>query len=159
MTTPKTETVEAAAVVSNTRDMSFFMAGKAKPVTEEDVIVSRRFLDAEGNVIPFVMKAIETERIEELEEDCYTPVYDKAGKKTGDEFDRARWIARMGIESTVYPNLRDKELLKSHGVLDPVDALKKLLSVGGEYAEFMKAAQRINGYLETFEDLVDQAKN
>ncbi|OES45807.1 phage tail assembly chaperone [Domibacillus iocasae] len=158
MTTPKTEAVEKAAVVSNTRDMSFFLAGKEKPVTEENVVVSRRYVDAEGKVIPFVMKPITTERIEEIEADCYTPVYE-GSKKVGEEFDRPRWIARMGIESTVYPNFRDKDLLKSFGAQDPVEVLKKMLSVGGEYAEFMKAAQRINGYMDTFEDLVSEAKN
>ncbi|WP_046180390.1 phage tail assembly chaperone [Domibacillus tundrae] len=140
------------------RDMSFFLAGKAKPVTEEEVPVSRRYVDEEGKIIPFIMKPITTERIEELEKECYKPVYEN-GKKAGEEFDRPRWIARMGIESTVYPNFRDAELRKSYGSEDPVEVLKKVLSVGGEYAEFLQAAQRINGYTETFEDLVEEAKN
>ncbi|OLN21872.1 phage portal protein [Domibacillus antri] len=138
--------------------MSFFIGGKAAPVTEEEVIVSRRFKDNEGKVIPFVMKPIPTERIEQLENECYKPKYE-GSKKVGEEFDRARWIARMSLESTIYPDFRDKELLKAHGVVDPVDAVKKVLSVGGEYAEFMRAGQRINGYFDTFEDLVIDAKN
>lgn len=152
------QTTETMAATSTTRDMSFFIGGKAAPVTEEEVIVSRRFKDNEGKVIPFVMKAIPTELIEELEEACYTPQYE-GSKKVGEEFDRARWIARMGIESTIYPNFKDPELLKANGVIDPVEAIKKVLCVGGEYAEFMRAAQRVNGYFDTFEDLVIQAKN
>ena len=46
------------------RDMNFFMAGKAQAVTEEEVFVTKRYKDAEGKVIPFVMKPITTERIE-----------------------------------------------------------------------------------------------
>ncbi|GLY12212.1 MULTISPECIES: phage portal protein [Bacillus] len=140
------------------RDMNFFMAGKAQAVTEEEVFVTKRYKDAEGKVIPFVMKPITTERIEELEKECIEPVKEN-GKKVGEQLNRARWIARMGIESTVYPDFKDKELLKSYGVIDPVDAVKKVLSVGGEFAEWMNATQRINGYDQDFEELVDDAKN
>lgn len=140
------------------RDMSFFMAGQAAPVKEEKVYVSKRFTDKEDKVIPFIMKPIPTEEIEILEKDCMEPVV-KNGREVGEELNRTRWIVRMGIESTVYPNFKDKELLKSYGVVDPVDAVKKMLSVGGEHQAFVMETQRINGYGETFNDLVDEAKN
>jgi hypothetical protein len=141
-----------------TRDMGFFMAGKAKPVTEENVTVSKRFIDENGKIIPFVMKPISTERIEALENECIEPVIEN-GKKVGEQLNRPRWIARMGIESTVYPDFRDKELRTSYKTEDAVEVVKKVLSVGGEYAEWMQQAQRINGYGEKFDDLVDEAKN
>lgn len=83
-------------------DMSFFMADKIEEVTEEEVYVSKRIKDIDGKIIPFIMKAIPTDRIEELEKDCVDPVFEK-GKKVGEKFNRPLWLARIGIESTVYP--------------------------------------------------------
>ena len=140
------------------RDMSFFMADKIEKVTEEEVYVSKRTKDNNNKVIPFIMKAIPTEQIEELEKDCMEPVFEK-GKKVGEKFNRPKWLARIGIESTVYPGFRDKDLLKSYNVVSSLEAVKKVLSVGGEYAEWIGVTQRINGFEEDFEDLVKEAKN
>ncbi|MGG3801794.1 phage tail assembly chaperone [Metabacillus fastidiosus] len=140
------------------RDMSFFMKGKGEAVTEEKVYVSKRFKDEKGKVIPFIMKPIPTTRIEELEKECMEPVEEK-GKKVGERLNRVRWLTRMGIESAVYPNFKDKELLDSYKEVDPVVVVKQVLSVGGEFTEWINAVQRVNGYEEDFEDLVEEAKN
>jgi hypothetical protein len=132
------------------RNLAFFMNGKAEQPKEKEVYVSKRYKDEEDKIIPFVMKAITTERLDQLADEC-----------TDDEkgLDRPRYLARIAVESTVYPDFKNSELLKSYGVVDPVDAAKKVLSVGGEYNEWIKQAQVVNGYFEDFEKLVEEAKN
>lgn len=140
------------------RNMSFFMNGKAEAAKEEEVVVSKRYKDENGKIVKFVMKAIDTERLDQLVDECMEDEFEK-GKKVGEKLNRGRYNARVAIESTVYPNLRDPELLKSYGCADPVDAAKKVLSVGGEYANWINQAMRVNGFQEDFNDLAEEAKN
>ncbi|MGF6357089.1 hypothetical protein ABIE27_005028 [Paenibacillus sp. 4624] len=141
-----------------TKNMSFFMKGKAAEVKEEEVIITRRYKDEKGEPIPFVMKPLSTKRIDDLEAECTKPEF-KKGKKVGEKLDSKRFSLRIAIESTVYPDFRDAELLKSYGLTDPVDLARTILSVGGEYAEWMQAANRINGFDESEEDLIEDVKN
>jgi len=139
------------------RNMQFFMKGKAKVTKEEDVIVTTRYLDEKGNPIPFVIKPIDTTLIDLLQDECTKPVY-KKGKKVDEKLDAQRFAARLGIESTLYPDFKDPAILQSYNLVDPVDLAKEVLSIGGEYAEWLNAVQRINGYDEDFNELVEDAK-
>lgn len=140
------------------KNMAFFMKGKAAEVKEEEVIITRRYKDEKGEPIPFVMKPLSTKRIDELEAECTKPEI-KKGKKVGEKLDSKRFSLRIAIESTVYPDFRDAELLKSYGLTDPVDVARSVLSVGGEYMEWLQAANRINGFDESEDDLIDEVKN
>lgn len=53
-------------------DLSFFMPGQTIEAEEVKVPISKRFKDKAGNVVPFVFKAITTERIDELEKENTT---------------------------------------------------------------------------------------
>lgn len=140
------------------RDMSFFMAGNAEETTEEEVIISKRYKDKGGKVIPFIMKAIPTEELDELEKSCMKPRY-QSGKRIGEYLDSSRFYARMGVESTIYPNFKAEELRKSYNTQDPVEIAKKVLSVGGEYSKWIEETLRINGFDDNFDELVEEAKN
>jgi hypothetical protein len=140
------------------RDMSFFMAGQAQEVGEEEVIVSKRYKDKEGKVIPFIMKPCSTEKIDEIEKTCMVPVKDK-GKKVGERLDTARFYARMAIASTVYPDFKAKEMRESYKSPDAVEVAKRVLSIGGEFSHWVNESLRINGFDESFDELVEEAKN
>lgn len=141
-----------------TKTMDVFMKGKAKQVVTEEVIVSKRYVDEAGNPIPFLLKAIDTKRIETLQDECTVPQF-KKGKKVGEQVDWKRFACRLAVETTVFPNFKDQELLKSYDLVDPCDLVKEILNVGGEYAELIQAVQRVNGFDSDFEDLVEEAKN
>lgn len=141
------------------KNMAFFMKGKAKQeFIEEEVVITKRFLDEKGEPIPFVFRSLPPKRIEELQEDCTRRVV-KKGRVVDEIFDSKRMSAKMALESTVFPDFRSAELLESYGVVDPADAARAVLSVGGEYMDWMNTANRINGYGEQDEDLVEEAKN
>jgi hypothetical protein len=140
------------------RDMSFFMKGRAAQLPEEEVVVTKRFVDDEGKPIPFRLRALPVERVEQLQDECMRPVKSK-GRRAEKELDSKRFATRLGIESTLYPEFRDTALLQSYGVNDPVDLVKLILSLPGEYAEWINAVQRVNGLDEDFDELVEDAKN
>lgn len=140
------------------KSMAVFMKGKAEDVKEFEEVVTTRYRDEKGNVVKFKFRPIPTERIQELQEECKEPVM-KKGKKIDEKLNTKRFGARLGIETTVYPDFKDKTLLDSYKVVDPVDLVPQILSVGGEYAAWIEIVQRANGFDEDFNELVDEAKN
>lgn len=141
-------------------DLSFFMPGKAEEVEEIERIVSRRFKDNEGNVVPFRFKPIQTTRIDELEKQHTIPVYSGSRRrKTGEKLDNARFMAHIAVETTIYPNFKSEKLRNAYGEQDPIEVAKKMLHVGGEYAEWLHITNEINGFEDSPEDLEEAAKN
>ena len=139
------------------RDMSFFMKGSEQNLPEETHIISKRFKENEGKVIPFVIRAITTTKQEEIQKEC-TSMKGKRGNKQ-EYFDKDRFAAKLAVECTVYPNFKDKELLEHFDCIDPVKLVKKMLYIPGEYSDLMDKILTINGYDDDFESLVNDAKN
>ncbi|MBR3380857.1 MAG: phage portal protein [Bacillus sp. (in: Bacteria)] len=141
-----------------TFDLSFFMPGQTVEAEEVKVPISKRFVDKKGNVIPFVFKAITTERIDDLEKEN-TTFKNVKGRGRVKDLDSQRFYARIAIESTIYPDFRSKELREAYSTQDPVEVAKRVLSVGGEYANWLNKAIEINGFEDEIEDLEEAAKN
>ncbi|MCY8351782.1 phage portal protein [Bacillus haynesii] len=139
-------------------DLSFFMPGQTEESEEVKVPISKRFKDKKGNVIPFVFKAITTERIDELEKEN-TTYKNVKGRGRVKDLDTQRFYTRIAVESTVYPDFRSKELREAYKTPDPVEVAKRVLSVGGEYANWLNKAIEINGFEDDPEDLEATVKN
>lgn len=75
------------------------------------------------------------------------------------DLDSQRFYARIAVETTVYPNFKSKELREAYKTEDPVEVAKRILSVGGEYANWLNKAIEINGFEDDLEDLEEEAKN
>ncbi|MEN1969025.1 phage portal protein [Lentibacillus sp. N15] len=147
--------------MSNTEqqvDLSFFMPGKAAEVEEFTAPISKRFKDKDGNVIPFKFKPITTERVDELEKTSMKNVV-KNNKVVGKELDNSRFMARIAVESTTYPDFKASEMRKAYKTEDPVEIAKKVLHVAGEYANWIAKAAEINGFEDDLDDLEEIAKN
>nr|BAA06946.1 ORF55 [Bacillus subtilis]BAA12410.1 YqbN [Bacillus subtilis] len=139
-------------------DLSFFMPGQTIDAEEVEVPISKRFVDKEGNVVPFIFKAITTDRIDELEKEN-TTYKNVKGRGRVKELDSQRFYARIAVETTVYPTFKAKELREAYKTEDPVEVAKRVLSVGGEYANWLNKAIEINGFDDDLEDLEEAAKN
>jgi hypothetical protein len=139
-------------------DLSFFMPGKAEDAEEIKAPISRRFKDGKGNVIPFVFKPITTDRVDELEKTSLKSVV-KNNRVVGKELDNARFMARIAVESTVYPDFKAVELRKAYKTEDPVEVAKKMLHVPGEYSNWIAKAAEVNGFDDDVEDLEEIVKN
>ncbi len=59
----------------------------------------------------------------------------------------------------VEPNLYDKELQDSYGVMTPEELLKEMIDDPGEYQDFASFVQDYNGFNTSFEEKVEEAKN
>ena len=74
------------------------------------------------------------------------------------DMDFNKYAALLAVKSTVYPNLNDATLQDSYGVMGAEDLLKAML-LPGEYANYLNIVQQVNGFNQTFEEKVEEAKN
>ena len=139
-------------------DFSVFMAGNALQNENVKYVASKRFVN-KGKPVEWEIKAIDSELDELLRKECTkrVPIQGKRGQYN-QETDTDKYIAKMCVACTVYPNLNDAELQDSYGVKSADALLKKMLKPG-EYTEYKAKVMEVNGYDMSMEELVDEAKN
>ena len=71
----------------------------------------------------------------------------------------SKYIAKMIVAATVYPDLYDSELQDSYGVKTPEELLYALVDDAGEYQELSVWMQKFQGFSKSFDEKVDEAKN
>lgn len=123
--------------------------------------VSKRFVDENGNPIEWEFAAISPARDEELKSECTKRSMITQGKRKGQyntNFDNIKYQRLLTVESVVYPNLHDRELQDSYGVMGANELLNKMLTIG-ELTDASVAAQEVNGFDIEIDELVEEAKN
>lgn len=71
----------------------------------------------------------------------------------------SEYLSKMIVASTVYPDLYDKELQDSYGVMTPEDLVFAMVDDPGEYNDLCEWLQKFQGFTKPFEEKVDEAKN
>ncbi len=139
-------------------DFAIFMAGNAQKAETVKYVASKRFAN-KGKPVEWELKAIDSELDELIRKECTkkVPVAGKRGQYT-QETDTDKYIGKMCVACTVYPNLNDAELQDSYGVKS-ADALLKKMLLAGEYTEYKAKVMEVNGYDMSMEELVEEAKN
>lgn len=140
-------------------NLKAFLAQNVETVGEIEVVVSPRFKDEKGEPIKWRLRAITSEEDEAIGRACTkrVPVPGKKNMFTN-EMDRPKYLAKLVAACVVEPDLMNAELQDSYKVKSE-DALIKKMLLPGEYAELMGKVETINGYEQTQDDLVDEAKN
>lgn len=130
---------------------AFLKNNVVDPYEEVEFIVSDRFKDEEG-VIAWKLRAMSPDNAL-LATDSATVVI---GKKS--DFKTSVYFKNVVAETVVYPNLRDKELQDSYGVMEPAQLLNKMLN-SAEFNKLLKECLKINGLDKNFDDLKTEVKN
>lgn len=118
----------------------------------EEVAVSERFKDEKG-IIKFKVKALTNNQFEEIRKKCMT--MKKAGKV---EFNTGKFNNSIVIANTIEPNFKDAESIKKLGCTTPEQYLNKVL-LAGEIVELSQQIQKISGFNQDMDELVEEAKN
>jgi hypothetical protein len=139
-------------------DFSVFMAGNVIKDETIKYVASDRFKE-KGKPVEWELKAIDSELDELIRKECTkrVPVPGKRGQYNM-ETDTDKYLGKMCVACTVYPDLNNAELQDSYGVKTPDALLKKMLK-SGEYTEYKAKVMEINGYDMSMDELVDDAKN
>lgn len=141
-------------------DLSRFL--KANKIKRENTTfaATKSLVDAKGNPLPWTIKPLTTKENDAIRDECMIEVPVK-GKPNmfRPKLDTSKYIGKMICACVVEPNLYDKDLQDSYGVMSPDDLLKEMIDDPGEYQEFATFVQNFNGFNTTLEEKVEEAKN
>ncbi len=135
---------------------------KANQIKREDVThaPTKWLRDENGDPVKFTLRPLTTEVHEEIRESCTVEVpipgkYNMYRTK----LNSGKYLTKMLVRSIVYPDLNNKELQDSYGVMSPEDLIKQMIVDPGEYQDFASFVQEFNGFKLDFEETVKEAKN
>lgn len=121
---------------------------------------TKSLTDEDGNPLLWTIKPLTTKENEAIRDECSTDIPVK-GKPNmfRPKLNTSKYLARLITVSVVEPNLHDKELQDSYGVMTPEELLQAMVDNPNEYQEFVTFIQSFNGFDTNLEDKVEQAKN
>ncbi|TNJ68228.1 XkdN-like protein [Paenibacillus hemerocallicola] len=119
----------------------------------DDVAISDRFRDADGNLLKFTIRAMKGNTFEDIRKKSMN--IRKNGKV---EMDAQKFNETVVIDHTVVPDFKDAASIQKLGCITPSDYLNRVL-LPGEVAELAEQIQRLSGFGRSMEDLVEDAKN
>lgn len=133
--------------------LSAFLKQNKEGVENIKFVPSLRFKDEEGKPIEWEIKPITSKKADLIREACTT----QKGKNF--KVDSKKFNKLLAVECTVFPDLNDKELQDSYGVMGAEQLIQELLDVDGEYQGYINKILDVCGYTKSEQDLVDEAKN
>lgn len=139
-------------------NLSAFLAQNAKKVDNRKIAASTRFVGADGKPMEWEITCITAGENQKIRKDSIRniPVAGKRGQYTQD-FDTAQYQAKLAVRCTVFPDLNDKELQDSYGVMGAEQLISAMLTPG-EFDNYILAITELNGFNADGE-LIDEAKN
>lgn len=119
----------------------------------EEVIISPRFKDKNGNVLKFTIKAMTSQEFEDIRKSVTTV---RKGKKV--EFDSQKFNLRIVVNHTLDPDFKNADSIKKLGVHTPEEYVQRVL-LAGEVATLASKITELSGFDVEMEELIDEAKN
>ena len=121
---------------------------------------TKSLTDENGNPLLWTIRALTTKENDEIREDCMIEIPVKGKPNVyRNRLNTSKYIAKMVSACVVEPNLYDKELQDSYGVMTPEDLLKEMVDSPSEYQDFATFVQEYCGFDTTIEEKVEEAKN
>lgn len=127
------------------------------PVTaqeEKEVVISKRFVDGQGNPVPFRIRALTQEENDKITKQATRQT--KVNGQIVERLDNVDFSRRMVVAATVEPDFSSKEMCDAYGVLDPLLVPGKML-LSGEYGRLMAEITQLSGFGDDTAE--DEAKN
>ncbi len=139
---------------------SLFMKANKAEKKHEKYAPTSDLLDEFGNPLEWEFKPITSKENENLRDACTMEVQ-VTGKPNvyRPKLDISKYIAKIIVASTVYPDLYDKDLQDSYGVMTPEELLYAMVDNPGEFQDFSVWMQKFQGFTKVFDDKVEEAKN
>lgn len=131
-------------------DLDIFLNQNRIKKDNVNFAASKSFLK-DGEPVLWEIRALSGSEEEKIRFLCIT---EQNGKKV---FDNVRYLGKLAAASTVYPDLLSEKLQDSYKVFGEDELLKEMLTAG-EYIEYIKKVQEINGFSKPINDLKDEAK-
>ncbi|MDU5947639.1 MAG: phage portal protein, partial [Paenibacillus macerans] len=92
--------------------LSAFFAQNAAAGLVEEVVVSERFKDEQGQPVPWRLRSMTEEENETIRKSCQRKVKDKG--MVSYETNTDEYLAKLAVASVVFPDLKNAELQQSY---------------------------------------------
>lgn len=122
---------------------------------EKDVVVSKRFVGEDGQPVPFRIRSLTQEEMDDVIKQATETVKDKHGRT--EKLNHRKLARLIVLKGTVDPDFSLTEMCNRWGVVDPTLVPGKML-LSGEHTKLAEAIMELSGF-ETDEDIEEQAKN
>lgn len=134
-------------------ELKFFL--KENKVKRENVFykATESLKDENGEAVSWEIRTLASDEDEKIREEALKDT------KRGVKLDYSLYMKKMAVRSVVFPPLYNVSLQDSYGVKTPEELLMKLIDSPGEYQEFIRFIQKLNGFDITMEKRVEEAKN
>ena len=134
---------------------------KANKIQKKNVMhpVTKSLKDENGEPLMWEIKPLNTRENEAIRESCTVEIPVK-GKPNlyRSKVDMNMYQAKLMCAAIVNPDLNNKDLQDSYGVMTAEDLLKEMVDDPAEYTDLMVFVQEISGFTSLQED-VEEAKN
>ncbi len=121
---------------------------------------TKSLVDDKGEALEWILQPVSTKVNDKIRDMATTEVRVNGNKNMfRPKFDSSLYIAKLICASVVEPDLNNKELQDSYGVMSAEDLIKEMIPSPNEYDEFAKFIQEYNGYDLEGDDKVAEAKN
>lgn len=141
-------------------NLSLFLKKNKKVRTNTFYAATKSLCDDKGNALEWEIRPLTTSETEDIRTACTTEV--QVTGKPGmyrPKLNTKLYMAKINAASIVFPDLNNKELQDSYGVMTPEDLLKEMIDNPSEYNALTEFIQKYNGFDETLDDKVEEAKN
>ena len=139
------------------KSLSAFFAQNAKKVENRTVAVSGRFVDENGNPMEWEITCITASENQKLRKDSMRTVATGKRGQFSQEIDTALYQTKLATKCVVFPDLNDKDLQNSYGVMSAEQLIAAMLTPG-EFDDLIISIVDLNGFT-TEGELVEEAKN
>lgn len=142
-------------------DFSRFMKENKIKKENKSYVATTSLTDENGNPLVWAFKPISTAQHEAIRESCMEQQATIKSKKDipMPKFNSSKYMAKLVCASCIEPNLNDKALQDSYGVMTPEELIKEMVDSPGEYSDLCDFVQGLSGFDVTLDDKVEEAKN
>lgn len=125
-------------------------------VVEKEAVISRRFVDENGDPVPFRIRSMTQEEMDTLVKKSTKTV--KVNGQQSELFDGLEFNRRLIVNATVVPDFSAKEMCDAYGVVDPLLVPVKML-LPGEYQRLLDAITSLSDIKKPGEEESESEKN
>lgn len=115
---------------------------------------SMSFVDKNGKPLEWEIRPLKSKEAASIRK-----LTNRIGKGGRVDVDNETFNRMAAAKATVFPDLNDKELQDSYGVMCAEDLIVEMLDKDGEFQEYVKNVMALSGYNITDTELVKEAKN
>ena len=123
-----------------------------------EYVASKDFVDSEGNPIPWKIRPLTNEELDNLRDRFTKRVKNKMTQKSEEIFDKEGFTIEMATTAIEFPSLDDAQLQESYGVVG-ADSLLNAMLTPGELQDLFLAVNEASDFEVGMGQKIKQAKN